>query len=230
MAKNYYTLDNIQKFTDALNKHRAQLASGETLKVSISYENSKMGPVASVSELPYITCPAICRTTCGPECYAAKLALLYPTVRDAYALNTAILMDRPGEYWSAVKAAIRSVKFFRFHVSGDIIDPGYFGEMVNAAKENPETEILCFTKRFQFVNDYLSAGGEIPANLHILFSGWTNLTPENPHKLPETNVYEKNQEPAQGWTKCGGHCFNCGCRGTGCWTAKSGETIAFKKH
>lgn len=230
MSKNYYTNENIQKFQDELSKARARIADGETLRVSISNGNSKMGPVASVSVLPFVTCPACCRNTCGPECYAAKLALLYPTVRESYARNTAILIDRPAQYWAEVKAAISAVRFFRFHVSGDIIDPGYFAEMVHAAESNHATEILCFTKRFQIVNRFLDAGGTIPANLHIMFSGWTNLQPENPHNLSETNVFDKSNPPREDWKQCGGNCFNCACRGVGCWTACPGDTIAFKKH
>lgn len=38
--KNYYTPANIEKFTNALNDHRARINNGEMLRVSISGGNS----------------------------------------------------------------------------------------------------------------------------------------------------------------------------------------------
>jgi len=85
---------------------------------------------------------------------------------------------------------------------------------------------LAFTKRFEIVNEYQ----ELPTNLHILFSGWTNLKPVNPYKFPETNIFTEENPPKENWTICGGNCFECACRGTGCWTIHNGETLAFHKH
>lgn len=227
--KGYYSAEIIQKFKDALNAARARIAAGEIVHVSISHGNTKTGPVASVSLLPFITCPAICRNTCGPLCYAAKLANLRPTVLNAWAMNTAILMDRPAQFWEEVNAAICAVRYFRYHVAGDIPTPAYFAEMIRSAQNHPETEILAFTKRFDTVNAALTVA-PLPGNLHILFSGWTNLQPENPHNLPETNVYSKGSAPDENWKQCGGNCFSCACRGVGCWTACPGDTIAFQIH
>lgn len=226
----YYTDKIREKFRAALRAARDELAAGAALRVSVSRENSKMGPVVSVSLLPFITCPACCATTCGPLCYAAKIANLYPAALRAYAVNTALLMDRPAEYWTQVRAAIAGARFFRFHVSGDIPGPAYLENMIRIAQEFPGTEILCFTKRFDVVNAQIYARGPLPANLHILFSGWTNLTPPNPHRLPETNVIERGAEPAPGWTVCGGNCYECATTGAGCWKASSGDVIAFHVH
>lgn len=227
---NYYNEKSLARFRSELKKAIDDVKAGKVKHVSISKGNVKMGAVLSVSLLPFITCPGRCKGTCGGECYAAKIALLRGSVLTAYARNTALAMFRPDIYWSEVKKAMAGVRFFRFHVSGDIIDKKYFAELVNACKENTHCNVLVFTKRYEIVNSYIKENGSLPENLHLLFSGWDNLDPINPYDLPETNVYNKDTEPAENWLLCGGNCFECGCRGVGCWQAKKGETIAFKKH
>ena len=189
-----------------------------------------MGAVSSVSTLPFFTCPALCKDTCGAACYAAKLANLRPSVLKSYAVNTALALHRPDLYWAQVNTAVMAVRYFRFHVSGDIMNYDYFCHMVEVARANDRTEILCFTKRYEIVNQWIDANGELPANLHVLFSGWTNLDPINPHQLPETNVIQRGAEPADNWKICGGNCFNCACRGLGCWNANRGDVVAFHIH
>lgn len=229
-VKGFYNEETLHKFGAALQEAIDRVAAGEDLRVRISNSNSKMGNVASVSTLPFITCPGCCAGTCGAKCYAAKIANLRPSVLKSYAINTAIYLKRPDIYWSSIDLACKAVRYFRFHVSGDIVNKDYFNHMVQIARNNPKTEILCFTKRFDAVNAWIDENGEIPENLHVLFSGWTNLQPENPHNLPETNVIEKGAEPADNWKICGGNCFNCACRGLGCWTAQRGDVVAFPIH
>ena len=223
----YYNENTLKKFADALQDAKSRL---DGLHVKFSASNSKMGNVASVSTLPFITCPGCCATTCGGKCYAAKLANLRPNVLKNYAENTALALYRPVQYWAEINNYCKGVRFFRFHVSGDIINRKYFENMVETAQNNPHCEMLAFTKRFDAVNAYLASGNQIPENLHIMFSGWSNLTPENPHRLPETNVIEKGAEVPQKWTICGGNCFECACASGGCWGAQNGDTIAFHIH
>lgn len=222
---NYYTDKNLNAFKAARNEYRKRIENGEHLTVSISAANSKMGAVSSVSLLPYITCPFKCA-----ECYAAKLAAMRPNVRDAYARNTAIAQADPVAYFAQVYYAARGVRFFRWHVSGDIINAGYFRNMVKIAETLPHTEFLAFTKRYSIVNSFIENGGEIPANLHIIFSAWDGFEMPNPHNLPTAEVVRPGNDPAPDWKICGGNCFDCACRGVGCWQLKNGETIAFKLH
>lgn len=226
---NYYNEKILAKFTAALNEAKKAVKAGTITDVVISKDNSKMGAVSSVSTLPFLTCPARCKGTCGADCYAAKIANLYPNVLQSYAQNTALALYRPLKFWADVENAVKGVRFFRFHVSGDIINKEYFANIVDIATANKHCEILLFTKRFEIVNAYIKAFGDLPENLHVLFSGWNNLKPVNPFKLPETNVFGK-EGPEESWKVCGGNCFECGCRGVGCWQAKNGDTIAFQKH
>ena len=228
--KGYYNEKNLEKFRAALAEAVEAVKTGTDLRVRISDHNSKMGAVASVSTPPFLSCPASCAGTCGVSCYAAKLAAMRPSVLRAYAINMAIAILRPDVYWSAIDAACKAVRFFRFHVSGDIINAEYFRRMIETAEQNPGTQILCFTKRFEIVNAWMDENGALPSNLHILFSGWTNLVPENPHSLPETNVIQRGEAPEAGWTVCPGNCFDCAITGRGCWAAGRGDTIAFHIH
>lgn len=217
-------------FRAAVSEYAAAIERGETVRASISRGNSKMGDIPSVSLLPLITCPACCRDTCAGDCYAAKLAALRPNVLRAWARNTAFAYYAPAEYWTAVNKAIAKARFFRFHVSGDTVSGSYLAHVVDAARNNPGCDILMFTKAFRTVNGWIDAHGPLPDNLHVLFSGWTNLQPENPHNLPETTVYGRKESPAPEWIPCGGNCAECAINGRGCWTAKSGDTIAFRMH
>lgn len=227
---NYYNSTTLEKFALALRAAVNDVKNGRNLHVTISEGNVKMGSVASVSLLPFLSCPGTCSKTCGSACYAAKIANLRKTVLESYARNQAIAIYRPDVYWTSVDLAMKKVCWFRFHVSGDILNMRYFEKMIEVCRNNPTTNVLVFTKKYDIVNDWIATNGELPENLHILFSGWTNLTPKNPHGLPETNVVEKGKTPRAGWTMCGGNCFECALNGVGCWTAKKGDCIAFNMH
>lgn len=197
-------------------------------KVSISPGNRKMGFIPSVSLPPVVTCAAGCK--CAKKCYAAKMCRIYPSVREAYNRNLEILQNNDTEYWWQVDQAIRMAKYFRFHVSGDIVDAHYFNWMVTVAEMNGNTQILAFTKQYDIVNAYLDIVGYLPENLHIIFSEWPGMPMNNPHNLPVAHVVFKGETPADNWKLCGGNCSDCACRGVGCWELKNGEHIAFYEH
>ena len=197
-------------------------------KLSISSGNKKMGAIPSVSLPPIITCPK--GAPCAKKCYAAKMCRIYPNVKKAYQNNLDLLNDNWDEYWRQVRDAVKMNRFFRFHVSGDIPNPAYFREVVITALHNPHTEILIFTKQYQIVNNYILVWGELPKNLHLIFSEWGAQQPNNPHNLPTAAVIFKGEAPNDNWKICGGNCSECACRGVGGWELKKGETIAFYEH
>ena len=136
-------------------------------KISISPGNQKMGYIPSVSLPPVITCASGCK--CAKKCYAAKLCRIRKSVREAYQRNLNILTQDPAAYWLQVKAAAMVTKYFRFHVSGDIVNAEYLRNMCQLARELPGTTFLAFTKRYSLVNEYAQRE-EIPGNLKIIFS------------------------------------------------------------
>ena len=188
-----------------------------------------MGEIRSVS-LPS-------GTTCGPwpcrsKCYARKLERMRKNVRKAYQNNLTVLRREPEVYWREVEAAIMLSRFFRFHVSGDIPDEDYLKRMVEVAERNPHCQILCFTKRYSFVNDLLSAGGALPKNLRMIFSAWAGLPMENPFHLPEAHVRYRDGTTTAGPDAklCAGNCAACAATEGGCWTLGSGGQVVFDEH
>lgn len=198
------------------------------MKISISSGNKKMGAIPSVSLPACTTCNP--SAPCFSKCYAAKISRLYTNTRNAYARNLYALNKDPANYWLQVKAAAMPARFFRFHVSGDIPNAEYFSEMVQTARDLPNTRFLAFTKQYHFVNDFLNGGGTIPENLKVIFSNWGAWKCENPHGLPVCEVIFKGETPPDGWKICGGNCTDCACRGVGCWEVKHGETIGIYEH
>lgn len=196
--------------------------------ISISTGNKKMGQIPSVSLPPVVTCKNC--STCAKKCYAAKLCRIYKTVREAYDRNLEILKEDRDSYFFQVKAAAITSRYFRFHVSGDIIDADYLDRMVKLARELKGTEFLAFTKNYEDVNEYFTTHKK-PRNLHLIFSlPFTGAKIENPHNLPQAAVILKGQTPDENWKICGGNCTECACKGVGCWELKKGETIAFYEH
>ena len=200
--------------------------------VSISRGNAKMGQIASVSLPPIITCSKEACKHCGKKCYALKIARLRPkTVGAAYQRNLDILKTNPDQFWREVEAALMVNRFFRFGVSGDIYDKDYLIKMCELAERNKHCQIICFTKQFAIVNEYLSEH-KLPDNLHLIFSAWRGMTMNNPYNLPEAHVmYKDGYTTAKDGAKwCGGNCFTCAITNDNCWSIKSGESIIFGEH
>ena len=197
--------------------------------VKISKGNSKLGAIPSVS-LPSIKTCRNC--ACQEKCYAQKLERLRPSVKHAYEHNLGVLLNDPTTYWREVEASVMMSRFFRFHVSGDIPNAAYLENMVAVAGRNAHCEILCFTKRYEMVNEFIQKNGELPSNLHMIFSGWIGLDMANPFSLPEAHVryrdgYTTAREDA---IECGGNCTECALTEGGCWNLQKGQQVIFNEH
>lgn len=159
-------------------------------------------------------------------------------MRNAYKRNLTILKTEPDVYWREVEGKIMMSTFFRYHVSGDIPDMDYLMHMVQIAERNKHCNCLCFTKKYEMINSYLSKLQEngsdpvFPANLHIIMSGWKGIKMDNPFHLPEAHVlYRDGTTTASPEAKeCSGNCTHCAITDSGCWTLKRGEQIVFKEH
>ena len=200
------------------------------MELKVSLGNSKMGNIPSVSLPAGKTCRKDCE--CYKICYARKIERLRKTVRDAYENNLKLLNEHPDIYWREVEATIMMSRFFRFHVSGDIPDIVYLCHMNEIAIKNSHCEILCFTKRYDIINEYLDTYGEFPENLHIILSAWDGLNMYNPHLLPEAHVrYKDGHTTAKGkFAECSGNCAECAITTGGCWSLKRGERVIFNQH
>lgn len=197
--------------------------------VKISPGNSKLGAIPSVSLPAGVTCR---ECACQGKCYAKRLEQLRPNVRTAYQHNLDVLIHDPGTYWREVEAAVMMSRYFRFHVSGDIPHIEYLKAMVGVATRQRHCEILCFTKRYEFVNELVKEGAAIPDNLHIIFSAWVGLPMVNPFSFPEAHVrYRDGTTTASPEAmECGGNCAECALTDAGCWSLKRGEQVVFREH
>ena len=154
----------------------------------------------------------------------------YKNVKESYERNLEIWETDSKEYWSQVSDAMCTSRFFRMHVAGDIPTYDYLVDMVATAKENPHCDTLVFTKRYDFVNNFINNGGIIPKNLHLIFSEWVGMAMENPHDIPVAHVIFKGEEPKENWNICTGNCLECAKRKVNCWNLKNGEHVAFHEH
>lgn len=197
--------------------------------VKISNSNSKMGNIPSVSLPSVVTCR---ECDCQTKCYARKLERLRPAVRNAYRHNLEVLNSDPETYWREVEAAIMLTRFFRFHVSGDIPDSAYLDKMAEIAEKNEHCQILCFTKKYEIVNNHISDNWGLPDNLHIILSAWDNLQLDNPYNLPVAYVRfrDGHTDAPDNAVNCSGNCSECASTDGGCWNLKVGEAVVFNEH
>lgn len=204
--------------------------------VQVSTSVSKLGPtIPTVNLPPVVTCrPDAPCAKCAAEgggCYAMKGHWLYKTVKNRLAMNLKAYFANPQLYFDVITMNFDNYKYARFHSSGDIVDYGYLVGMCRVARKCKTTQILCFTKKYELVNEYVADGHRIPSNLHIVFSGWDNFIPDNPYNFPMTYIWfpnkpERNENIPENAIPCTGNCATC----HACWTLKKGQSVKFKKH
>ena len=201
--------------------------------VVISKGNIKMGQIQSVSLPPIVTCSPLACKFCGKKCYARKMCKLRPTVKESYDNNLDILMNDKELFWREVEGSIKLTTYFRFFVSGDIYDKDFLENMVLCARKNKHCNILCFTKKYSLVNEYLKHH-RLPKNLNIVFSAWKGLEMPNPFNLPTAEVMYKDgtstAEEGKKYIYCSGNCSECISEKRSCWNLKKGEGVIFAEH
>ena len=201
--------------------------------MNISLTNSKLG-----DKIPSLNLPAIltCRADapCKKECYAVKGNFVYPNVKASLKRNLDDFIENPDKFFDEIVTWLSQgdvvYKFFRWFGSGDIVNKRFFQGIVEVAQKCPETKFLCFTKKYEIVNNYLNAGNAIPENLRIVFSGWDkNWDVPNPYNFPMTFVEFKdcsrNCIPEYA-IPCTGSCREC----KSCWSLQKGQSVYFHKH
>ena len=204
--------------------------SNLNIEVKISDKNTKMGMVPSVSLPPVISCHN-CKE-CVKKCYARRMYQRLSNVREQYDFNWALWNENPDKYFEDISQVMSCTDKFRFHVSGDIPNMDYLERLVAVCRENKKCQVLCFTKNYQDVNNWLTIHKRLPKNLHLIFSVWDNTPYENPFNLPTAHVlYRDGHTTAKNPTHlCDGNCFKCFINDQGCIGLKKGESVVFKQH
>ena len=199
--------------------------------VHVSTTVSKLGPAIPTVNLPaLVTCrpDAPCRTE---GCYALRGNFRYTNVQKAIYNNLLAYQKNPKLFFSMVAEVFQNFQRARWFSSGDIVDMNFLKGMCWVARKCPNTKMLCFTKKYELVNQFLAEGHRIPKNLKIVFSRWKDFPCPNPNNLPETYVYfpkEKsaNENIPHDAIPCSGKCSSC----TSCWTLNKGQSVVFRKH
>ncbi|MBO7509944.1 MAG: hypothetical protein J6T35_02065 [Bacteroidales bacterium] len=205
----------------------------ETARVKFSYGNRKTGAlVPSVSLIPVADC-GNCKV-CARGCYDVRNVCFQKTVQKSRANNSAIYHENPQKYFGEILKAVKFLRFFRWHVGGDIENFQYLDAMVFIAEKTPNCEFLAFTKMYDLVNNYIKNIRPLPKNLRIIFSDWRGAEFENPYNLPVSSPLWSDGTKGPHCTDkqfmCPGLCEECAEARTGCWAAKNGETILFEAH
>lgn len=213
----------------------------------LSYGNQKLGRLCLSVNLP---AGITCRTDapCRKRCYALKGNFCYKSVRDCLLNNLQSYLNNPESYFNKIILELKLIpfKYFRWHSSGDIVNAEYFEGMINVAKNCPSTRFLCFTKKYEIVNNWISTNGSLPENLVVVFSCWGSFSPENPFNLPTSHVrftkenkndvnafIPKNAHECQGGKTFFGRKFTCSecCNSShNCWKLAKGESVVFDIH
>lgn len=233
-AKNISNISEInfkKRMTDMINQKEEFKENVEDIHVYIAQGNAKTGlAVPSVSLIPVYNC-GNCKQ-CSRLCYDLRNDCCYKGCRDKRAVNVAILEEDRDRYFAEIDDAVKTLRFFRWHIGGDIIDYDYFVRMCKIAEDNIHCTMLVFTKMFDVVNEYLDKGNVIPENLRVIFSGWVGLEMDNKHNLPTSHpLFADGSTTAHDGAKlCTGNCTECAKAGTMCWVMDKGEEVVFPAH
>jgi len=196
-------------------------------KISIAKGNTKLGGVPNIS-LPPIKACGNCQG-CKKTCYALRAWRMYKQTRAAWSRNHKIALTNPNEYFTQINNFITRTepRFFRWHVSGDILDQHYLDEMKVIAELHPDTKFLCFTKMYSLNYSLL------PTNLKIVFSAWPGVSLGNRSTwflhMPIAWMYDADNIDARipkTAKECPGNCETC----NACWHLNPGESVVFHKH
>jgi hypothetical protein len=189
------------------------------METKISSGNSKLGNIPNVSLIPIKDC-ANCEA-CKKSCYALKAWRQYPLTRAAWSHNSKLARTNFQEYFMDIIEYLKKKRpaYFRWHVAGDILHQKYYRYMCGTARMFPETNFLCFTKRFDL--DYSGR----PKNLAIVLSMYPGMkTPRKrmPRAWMQDGTEKRIPEDA---IECSGHCDTCNV----CWDLKQ-QDVYFHKH
>lgn len=226
----------------------------DDLHVCISKGNHKIGNCLNVSIMPVVTCGKMGKLCCV-ICYAVRCFCQMGIKgnkwkKNKWLINTLLAVFYPEKYFGEIKSAISDgvsrkrnpIKFFRWHVGGEILSLGYFKWMCFIAEEFPNVRFLAFTKRYELVNEYMDKNGGrncIPENLSVIYSAAPGQSVPNPYHLPECHIFMADETLNKVWRvefveskiyNCPSNCETCQCNGAGCWFIKDGCIILIIQH
>lgn len=196
----------------------------------ISNRVSKLGISIGTVNLPaIITCSRKCK-----GCYATKGNFVFPKVKAGLMANYESFLANHKRYFEVLDNQLNMIpyKYFRWHSSGDIVNEAYLEGMCWLARKHKGTQFLCFTKKYDLVNEYFNSHRK-PSNLVVVLSAWgKELVPDNPHNLPTAWVEGIGGDELipHNANKCSGNCGECVNTSEHCWRMQKGDSVYFHKH
>lgn len=197
----------------------------------ISHSISKLGAqIPSINLPPIVTCRS--DAPCYAKCYARRGRFCFAKNKAHLQDNHSLWLTNPTAFERSVVCSAYFSRYFRWHSSGDIPDAAYLEMMVRVACKLPDTSFLCFTKKYELVNEHIETYGKLPQNLTIVFSAWGSFLPSNPHNLPIAYVrFRKGDTPIpEDARECPSYCGDCVSTGMSCWDLEPGESVVFNEH
>jgi len=195
--------------------------------VHIIWGNSKIGRTFNISLPPGITCQK--NVPCADKCYAKKFYRWENQAAHAWDENLEEYRKSPKVYFQSIRDFLQAKRhggYFRWHVSGDIVDDRYLLGVIATAEVVPDFAFLIYT-RYPF-EDKIK---EIPKNLTIIKSYWNGFDRKYDDRFPAFMAVDRNKTgylegmesdgKIHNVTWCKGECENCRM----CWTAQAGDII-----
>jgi hypothetical protein len=193
------------------------------MKLKVSLGNSKIGKVPNVSLPPISTCRA--DPPCAKDCYANKLYRMYPNVKAAWDSNLALYQEAPDQFFGELSMYLTFHKpeRFRLFVSGDFPDEVFFVRVMDVFASYPMTQVLCFTKRYEFPL-YVA-----PPNVNLVLSLWPGLTiPDIAQDFACAWLADDDRREPGTHVRCHGNCVGCDYK---CFSAVSPNLhVVFERH
>jgi hypothetical protein len=195
-------------------------------RLHVSRGNRKIGETANLSLCPVSTC--VEGVPCAGDCYARR-AMRNKQVITAWVENTMLAIWDLEEFERQLREWIveNRPSFFRWHVGGEVPGEAYKRMMIRVALEWPETNFLCFTKRYE-LKWRIEGTREKPTNLIVLWSAWPgwpmpSCEEREAHGVEGVAWIEGDERVPKGTERCKGSCLQC----RGCWEGKS---VVLKRH
>lgn len=157
-------------------------------------------------------------------CYALKGRYLFDNVQRAqeYRFNS---LKHP-QWVDAMVFMIkrRNCDYFRWHDSGDIQGMWHLENLVEVARQCPETKFWIPTRENRVVKQYLSTHGAFPPNFVVRVSG-AMIDGPAPASFPNTSTVTTSGSPTCPAYIQGGVCGAC----RACWDP-SVQNVSYPKH
>lgn len=143
------------------------------------------------------TCSGCC-DGCVNDCYAMRDAKRYHnTCIPSLGKNTLIMRNNIDGLFTQLeeKLAKKKATVLRYHSSGEIENFNYLLHMVKLAVKMPNVKFYCYTKRFGFVQKYLTEYGMFPENLTVNISVWNGNDKGYDFAKLNKFVYDDGSDP-----------------------------------